>query len=247
MDNLILSLDNKIKEIVIPVDLNCDLKKEHFDMPTKSLTSLYEMYQMSQLINEARRVTEQTATLIDHVVTNRPENISYSGVVHTGMSDHTLVFAIRKINIVKKEKQKTIEIRNMKKFNQELLITDLANQPWEYIYFSGKNPEQTWDIWKELFLEVLNIHAPIKHAPIPPIINELQMPDKTLKSAEEILNKFFTDIGRNLANHIGTSDCNYEEFITPSESEFKMFKPVTVDAIHYVLTSLATNKATGID
>ena len=64
---------------------------------------------------------------------------------------------------------------------------------------------------------------------------------------KKLLNKFFTDIGRNLANHIGTSDCNYDEFITPSESEFKMFNPVTVDAIHYVLTSLATNKATGID
>ena len=77
------------------------------------------------------------------------------------------------------------------------------------------------------------------------------MPDKTLKSPEEIaegFNQFFTDIGRNLANHIGTSDCNFEEFITPSESEFKMFNPVAVDAIHsYVLTSLATNKATGID
>jgi exonuclease III len=128
-ESFIKSIDDEMKETIILGDLNCDLKKENYDAPTKKLTSVYEMYQMSQLIEEATRVTIQTATLIDHVVTNRPEKISCSGVIHTGMSDHSLIFAIRKINNVKKEKVNTIEIRNMKKFNQELFLADLANQP----------------------------------------------------------------------------------------------------------------------
>ena len=78
------------------------------------------------------------------------------------MSDHSLTFAIRKIHTIRKGKHKTIEIRNMKKFNQEHFLADLTNQPWEYIYFFGENPEQTWNIWKELYLEVLNKHAPIQ-------------------------------------------------------------------------------------
>jgi hypothetical protein len=40
------------------------------------------------------------SSLIDHIVTNTPEKISDSGVIHTGLSDHSLVFAIRKISVV---------------------------------------------------------------------------------------------------------------------------------------------------
>ena len=294
------------------------------------------MYQLSQLINEATRVTEQTATLLDHIATNKPENISCSGVIHTGMSDHSLILSIRKINIVKKDKgkQNTINIRNMKNFNEEHFLTDLGNQPWEYLYYFWENTDQTWDIWKELFLEILNKHAPLQSKKVssnkipwltsaikslmyerdklkrkavirsletdwknykqmrnkvnkelkeakvsyysnkianqkqnpkaawktinqilgrkkkPTIINELHTADKTLKSSEEIsegFNKFFTDIGRNLANNVALSNCHFEEFIQPSMSEFKLFNPITVDTVHQLLTSIATNKATGID
>ena len=46
---------------------------------------------------KATRVTMTTTSLIDHIVTNTPEKISDSSVIHTGISDHSLVFAIRKI------------------------------------------------------------------------------------------------------------------------------------------------------
>ena len=80
-------------------DLNCDMLKADSDsnIPTKKIKSLYELYQLTQLINEATRVTMTTTSLIDHIVTNTPEKISDSGVIHTGIiSDHSLVFAIKK-------------------------------------------------------------------------------------------------------------------------------------------------------
>ena len=46
-----------------------------------------------------------TSSLIDHLVTNTPEKISDSGVIHTGISDHSLIFAIRKISIIKKTRK----------------------------------------------------------------------------------------------------------------------------------------------
>ena len=42
------------------------------------------------MIDEATRVTMTTSSLIDHIVTNTPEKISDSGVIHTGISDHSL-------------------------------------------------------------------------------------------------------------------------------------------------------------
>ena len=57
-------------------------------MPIKKIKSLYELYQQSQFIQQATRVTMTTSTLIDHIVTNTPEKNSDSGVIHTGISDH---------------------------------------------------------------------------------------------------------------------------------------------------------------
>jgi hypothetical protein len=102
--------------------------------PTKKIKSLYKLYQLSQLIGEATRITMTTSSLIDHIVTNTPENISDSGVIHTGISDHSLpvVFAIRKISVVRKQ-ENTVEIRNMKNFDEEKFVAELLKQHWEYV------------------------------------------------------------------------------------------------------------------
>ena len=126
------------------------------------LNSIYELYQLSQLINEPTRVTLTTSSLIDHVVTNTPEKISQSGVVHTGISDHSLIYAIRKIKHFQKNDD-FVEIRNMKNFNENNFVNELLNQHWDCIYFFGKDPNHMWELWKELFLEVLNKHAPLQH------------------------------------------------------------------------------------
>ena len=52
---------------------------------------MYELYQLSQLIDEATRVTMTITSLIDHMVTKTPEKMSDSGVIHTGISDHSLI------------------------------------------------------------------------------------------------------------------------------------------------------------
>ena len=90
-------------------DLNRDMLKTDKDsnFPTKKIKTLYELYQLSQLIDEATRITMTTSSLIDHIVANTPEKISDSGVIHTGFSDHSLVFAIRKISVVKKTRKES--------------------------------------------------------------------------------------------------------------------------------------------
>ena len=68
-----------------------------------------------------------TSSLVDHIVTNTPEKISDFGVIHTGISDHSLIFAIRKISIIKKT-ENTIEIRNMKNFDDQKFVNELQSQ-----------------------------------------------------------------------------------------------------------------------
>ena len=77
-------------------DLNCDVSKFPPDAHTRRLQFLSCVYQLEQLINEPTRVTRASATLIDLIFTNRNENIVKSGVIHLGISDHSLAFAVRK-------------------------------------------------------------------------------------------------------------------------------------------------------
>ena len=126
-ENLLQTIDNENKEILILGDLNCDLLKPNLNHPTNKLRSLFEIYQLTQLIDEATRITETSSTLIDHFITNEPEKISKCGVIHTGISDHSLIYAIRKININHKDKENIIEIRNMKNFNENKFLHDLKS------------------------------------------------------------------------------------------------------------------------
>ena len=54
----------------------------------------------------------------------------------------------------------------MKNFNEKHFLNDLSNQCWEYVYFFPENPDEMWQIWKYLFLEVLNKHAPLQNKKI---------------------------------------------------------------------------------
>ena len=163
-ENLIKAIDDENKEFHILGDLNCDMLKTdgNENMQIKKIKSLYELYQLTQLIQEATRVTMTTSTLIDHIITNTPENVCDSGVIHTGISDHSLVFAIRKISVARKVEH-TVEIRNMKKFDTKKFVEDLKQQPWQNVYFFADTPSAKWEIWKILFLEVLDKHAPLQH------------------------------------------------------------------------------------
>ena len=164
-EKFIKMIDDENKEIYVLGDLNatCLIKAES-DSATKKIKSLYGLYQLSQLIEEATRVTMTTSSLIDHIVTNTPEKISVSGVIHTGISGHSLVFAIRKISVTKNQ-ENIVEIRNMKNCDNQKFIEDLMHQHWENVYFFAEDPNTKWEIWKKLFLEVFR-HAPLQHKKI---------------------------------------------------------------------------------
>jgi hypothetical protein len=55
-----------------------------------------------------------------------------------------------------------IEIRNMKKFSEEIFLHDLGTQSWEHVHFFADNPSTMRELWKDLFF----IQVPDKHAPL---------------------------------------------------------------------------------
>lgn len=54
----------------------------------------------------------------------------------------------------------------MKHFNEAEFLKDLQNQHWEYVYVFGDEPNNSWKIWKQMFLEILDKHAPLQQKKI---------------------------------------------------------------------------------
>ena len=48
------------------------------------------MFNLTQLINEATRVTSNSSSLIDHILSNSCEKICQSGTISIGLSDDIL-------------------------------------------------------------------------------------------------------------------------------------------------------------
>ena len=98
-------------------DINCDLNTP-LGNNTKHLNNILNSFGYSQLIKDATRTTNTTSTIIDHIITNRPDIISSSGVRPCGKSDHDALFFIRNTRAPKlKIPAKVIIVRKYKRFD----------------------------------------------------------------------------------------------------------------------------------
>ena len=142
-------------------DLNTNLLSPERNKTKRLYEEFVELYQLSQLIAEPTRITEFTSSLIDLILTNMPNRVVCSGVLPIGISDHCLIYAIRKIAIHHKKNHKIVQFRNFKNFQAQDFRADLSSLPWDDIK-SHDNVDDMWRTWKNLFLAVINKHAPIK-------------------------------------------------------------------------------------
>lgn len=161
ISSIIEELDSEEKEIYLVGDLNCNLLATANCKATVLLQTLAETYQLTQLVSEATRVTESSKTLIDLIYANCPNRVAATGVLHLGLSDHSLIFAIRKISIPSKTTHTVINMRSLKKFDPQLFRCDLQNIPWSDLNCIN-DPNQRWELWKTMFLSVVDKHAPFK-------------------------------------------------------------------------------------
>ena len=153
-------IDSTNCELFVLGDLNCDLFSKDLDCYSKRLLELCELYNLTQMINEPTRVTLHTETLIDLCLTTVPENISLRGVSRTGISDHDIIYIVRKLNHFRTNRHYVVEKRYFKHFKQESFESDLKNVPWDGI--QDKDPNRQWEMWKSLFIAVVDKHAPLK-------------------------------------------------------------------------------------
>ena len=115
---------------------------------------------LKQLVKKATRVTMDTATLIDVIMSNTPGNISITEVIPASISDHDMIGCVRKLNH-SKYKPKQITCRNYTNYNPKEMCKDLnSEQLWEPLY-SMTDVNQAWYFIKSILVSTFNKHAPI--------------------------------------------------------------------------------------
>lgn len=149
-------------EIIVMGDINIDLKVH--DTKCKKLMSVTNEFCLEQLIEEPTRVTSSSSTLIDHVYVSDPHKTVSSGVLKLSLSDHYAVWARHHNKCPEENKinsHRVIEFRQMKHFDVQQFKSDLFNMPWNNVMLHA-DPNCALEVWYDMFLSVVNIHAPKK-------------------------------------------------------------------------------------
>ena len=118
LENFLSFFDKEGKEIILLGDTNCNFSPEtsEKDSNDKNLHSIYNLFNFKQIINEPTRECLLSRTLIHHIATNLQRDILQSRVIKVSMSDHYMVYCVRKFNGSLTRDYKAINTRTMKKF-----------------------------------------------------------------------------------------------------------------------------------
>ena len=119
------------------------------------------MFGLKQLRNKPSRETIDTSSIIDHIAINIASNVTESGVLKLGLSDHCLVYAIRKFRGNIPCNHKIIKTSKMKNVTEELFLNDLAAIDWQRILICCQNINDVVQNWTNILSLVVGKHAPL--------------------------------------------------------------------------------------
>ena len=159
LEQVMCFLELEGKEIILLGDTNCDLSiNSNITDGSAPLLfgnarhskDMYDSFGLMQLISEPTRETEQNSTLIDHIAVSNVRNISKSGVVRTAISDHYLVYLVRKYLSGIEQKYKQIYTRQMKIFNEEAFLRDLSAYDWSSSLYCSEDINVVVEKWSSM-------------------------------------------------------------------------------------------------
>ena len=160
--NAIDKIDAENSEFYLLGDINCDVSSESPDCNTINLLNICNIFNLSQIISEPTRITNTSKSLIDLCFTNFPDKVRGSGVHSLGISDHSLIYLIRKSNWQVIDANNSVAKRQFKNFNNDEFLNDLREINWSDIH-SQVNPNDMWLARITKFSALLDIHAPVKN------------------------------------------------------------------------------------
>ena len=142
-------------------DFNADLlNPEKPPKDGRNLLDLMEIFGLNCLITKATRKTKTSETLLDLILTSNKKKTLVSDVLHTQISDHSLVFTILRSR-AQRSRSRKICVRSFKNFNRDKFIQDLQMAPFSIVDVFGEVDDKLY-AFEQSYHEILNDHAPLK-------------------------------------------------------------------------------------
>ena len=166
----------KYENLLIMGDFNIDMKSK--SLGYDKLDEFCDPFNLQNLIKSETCFTKINKSLIDLFLTNTPLSFQKTHVSETGLSDyHKLITTFFKANF-SRLRPKVLSYRNYKNFIESKFLNDLNKT---IISFDNENPNQNYNVLSNRFLEVVNVHAPLKTKIVRG--NEAPFVDKQLRKA----------------------------------------------------------------
>ena len=159
---------SKLKPVYIFGDTNFDITQPA-KTGVKEYLRLLSDLSLHQLIKSPTR-PGPNPSLIDHLITNRPDLTSDSDVVTSNISDHDLI--ISSVAGVRTSHQpRTVTVRSTRHLSQDALCLDLLLADWTPVYRTDTTSDK-WDAWRSAWDPLIDRHMPkrqirIRHQPQP--------------------------------------------------------------------------------
>ena len=114
------------------------------------------------IITKPTRLTDHTATLIDHIYANCLQNFT-AGIVTVDITDHLPIFCLVRTQPTRNNSNKKY-FRDYSKFNKDLYLDDIKLIDWHEILNPEKNLNEKVQEAINTLNKIVDKHAPIKLA-----------------------------------------------------------------------------------
>lgn len=145
-------------------DLNLERLRPDKSEDTELILDLEVEQDLKCLINDATRIERRgqttTNTLIDVLLTNRPELFKSSGTYQPSLSDHALIYGVMKKKL-QLQTSRITNFRSYKNFDCDKFKKDLSEAPWHVGEIFNDLEDQT-HYWSTLMSDVIEENLPSK-------------------------------------------------------------------------------------
>ena len=157
LDLLIIRISKENKKCYIMADWNIDLMKDK----TGEFLDIMFSRSFYPLISRPTRITSNTATVIDNIFTNDPNNCSASGLLFTDISDHLPIFTILSDHCKNTSKNIYVTFHDKNANNMAAFKAELQTVNWDDV--TGHNdPNSAYETFLSKYVASYNKSFPLK-------------------------------------------------------------------------------------
>jgi hypothetical protein len=160
LNNVLADCNESNFSTYIAGDFNINvLNYDHDNLATEYVNNIF-LHGFLQIVTKPTRCTNNSATLIDHFLTNDIKSSYDCKIITCKLSDHFPV--ILSIGKDTKPRDDFIKSRFLTENNILRFKNDLENINWTTVT-NCNDPQIAYDLFSEIFIDLYNLHFPVKN------------------------------------------------------------------------------------